>query len=71
MAMDGVDRQDISRRLLVRRAAARLARRLLEHYRARGAAIPQAVEVWEKVCGSDREFLEIKNEWLALRKGNA
>ena len=71
MAMDGVDRQDISRRLIVRRAAARLARRLLEHYGARGAVIPQAIEGWEKVCGSDREFLEIKNEWLALRKGNA
>ena len=71
MAMGGVDRQEISRRLIVRSAAARLARRLLEHYGARGAVIPRAIEGWEKVCGSDREFLEIKNEWLALRKGNA
>ena len=57
--------QDVSRKLIVRRAAAKLAHGLFEHYRARGGAIPETVEAWKKVCRSESEFLEIKNEWLA------
>ena len=57
--------QNVSRKLIVRRAAAKLAHRLFEHYRALGDATPATVEAWEKVCRSDSEFLEIKNEWFA------
>ena len=57
--------QNVSRKLIVRRAAAKFAHRLFEHYRARGDATPATVEAWEKVCRSDSEFLEIKNEWFA------
>ena len=59
------DPQGVSRKLVVRRAAAKLAHGLFEHYRARGGATPETVEAWEKVCRSDSEFLEIKNEWFA------
>ena len=65
----GVDVQrgleDVSTKLIVRRAAARLAYRLFEHYRARGNATPETIEAWEEVCRSDSEFLDIRNEWLA------
>ena len=65
---EGVDprgeNHDASRKLIVRRAAARLAYRLFEHYRAQDCAIPQAIEAWQAVCESSAEFLEIRNEWL-------
>ena len=57
--------QDVSQRLVVRRAAARLAYRLFTHYQAQGKAIPETIGMWESVCRSEDEFLDIKNEWLA------
>ena len=59
------DDHDVSRKLIVRRAAAKLAYRLFEHYRVQGGAIPEAIEAWRTVCKSDAEFLDIRNEWLA------
>ena len=57
-------RKDVSAKLLVRRAAACLAYRLFEHYRKRGEAIPEIITAWEKVCHSDDEFAEIRNQWI-------
>ena len=57
-------RKDVSAKLLVRRAAACLAYRLFEHYRERGEAIPEVITAWEKVCHSDDEFAEIRNQWI-------
>ncbi len=56
--------QDVSRKLLLRRAAARLSYRLFKHYRAVGDVIPEQIAVWEAVCQSEDEFLEIRNQWL-------
>ena len=56
---------DVSRKLLVRRAAARLSYRLFEHYRSVGDAVPETIRAWEAVCRSEDEFLEIRNQWLA------
>ena len=65
---EGVDPQgenhDVSRKLIVRRAAARLAYRLFEHYRTQDYTMPEAIEAWRTVCESSAEFLEIRNEWL-------
>jgi len=58
--------QNVPTKLIVRRAAARLAYGLFEHYRAKGNAIPEAITAWEQVCRSDDEFLDIRSEWLAL-----
>ena len=57
--------QDVSRKLLLRRAAARLSYRLFKHYRAVGDVIPEQIAVWEAVCQSEDEFLEIRNQWLS------
>ena len=57
--------QRVSRKLLMRQRSARLAYRLYEHYRALGEGFPEAIAAWEAVCGSDDEFLDIKNQWLA------
>ena len=57
--------QEISKKLIVRRAAAQLAYRLFENYRARGVAIPETIDAWKNVCRSDSEFMEVKNTWLA------
>ena len=57
--------EDVARKLLLRRSAARLSYKLFEHYRAVGDVIPEPIEAWEAVCRSEDEFLEIKNQWLA------
>ena len=41
--------QEVSRKLLVRREAARLAHGLFRHYRQRGHDIPQTILAWEQV----------------------
>ena len=64
-AAAGGECQDVSRKLTVRRAAARLAYRLFTHYQAQDRAIPGTIATWESVCGSEDEFLEVKNEWIA------
>lgn len=60
------ENHDVSRKLIVRRAAARLAYRLFEHYRTQGSTIPEAIEAWRTVCESHAEFLEVRNEWVGL-----
>ena len=57
--------EDVARKLLLRRAAARLSYELFEHYRAVGDVIPEPIRTWEAVCRSEDEFLEIRNQWLA------
>ena len=57
--------EDVPRRLMVRRAAARLSYRLFEHYRSVGDAVPETIRAWEAVCRSEDEFLEIRNQWPA------
>ena len=54
---------DVSTQLAVRRAAARLAYTLFEHYRAQGDAAPGPIGDWRSVCLSDREFQDVRNEW--------
>ena len=63
----GADRdiQDVSRKLAVRQAAAGLAYRLFLHYQAQDQPIPRTLSTWESVCGSEDEFLDVKNEWIA------
>ena len=62
-------REDVSAKLLLRRAAACLAYRLFEHYQERGEAIPETITAWEKVCQSDDEFAEIRNQWILIHVG--
>ena len=62
-------REDLSAKLLVRRAAACLAYRLFEHYQERGEAIPETITAWEKVCQSDDEYAEIRNQWILIHVG--
>ena len=57
--------EDVSRKLLVRRAAARFSYRLFSHYRSIGDAVPETIRAWEAVCRSEDEFWEIRNQWLA------
>ena len=65
---DGIHRsagvEDVSRKLLLRRSAARLSYRLFKHYRTAGDVIPEQIAAWEAVCESEDEFLEIRNQWL-------
>ena len=61
--MDGAG-QDVSMKLLIRQAAARLAYRLFERYTERGDAIPKEIAAWKDVCQSDDEFAEVRNQWI-------
>ena len=58
------DQADVMTKLFVRRAAARLASWLFEYYRGLGESIPEAVKTWERICGSDDEFPEVRNQWV-------
>ena len=63
--MDGAG-QDVWMKLLIRRAAARLAYKLFERYRERGKAIPKEIAAWKDVCQSDDEFAEVRNQWIRV-----
>ena len=58
------DQADVMTKLFVRRAAARLSFRLFEHYRGLRESIPEAVKTWERICGSEDEFAEVRNQWV-------
>ena len=58
------ERADVMTKLFVRRAAARLAFRLFGHYRGLRESSPEAVKTWERICGSDEEFAEVRNQWV-------
>ena len=60
---------DVMAKLFVRRAAARLAFTLFVHYRARVDAVPEPIIVWEKICLSDDEFAEVRNQWRGTAAG--
>ena len=57
-------RHEVSTKLHIRREASRLAYSLFQRYRQRGEDVPQAVSAWERVCGSEDEFAEVRNQWL-------
>ena len=59
---------DVSRYLILRRAAARLAYTMFEHYSKLGTPFPATVCEWRTICQSDDEFSEIRNQW---REGGA
>ena len=65
-SQDTGSRWNVSAKLAVRHAAARLAYSLFEHYRKRGEDVPRAISAWEQVCGSEDEFAEIRNQWPNL-----
>lgn len=56
--------EDVSRKLLLRWAAATLSYRLFGHYETVGDVIPEQIVAWEAVCRSEDEFQEIRNQWL-------
>ena len=58
------ERAEVMTRLFVRRAGARLAVWLFGHYRGLRGSIPEAVRTWERICGSEDEFAEVRNQWV-------
>ena len=60
---------DVMAKLLVRRAAARLAFALFARYRARLDGVPEPIGEWEKACLSDDEFAEVRNQWKRRNVG--
>ena len=58
------DGSDIAKKLIMRRAAARLAYTASIHYARRRDPVPEVIKEWESICRSDDEFAEIRNEWL-------
>ena len=58
------ERAEVMTRLFVRRAGARLAVWLFGHYRGLRGSITEAVTTWERICGSEDEFAEVRNQWV-------
>ena len=59
--VDGVDFADL---LEIRRAAAGLAYNLFEHYTKQDNPVPDVITEWKKICLSDNEFAEVRNQWI-------
>ena len=59
-----VDGVDIADKLEIRRAAANLAYNLFEHYTKLGNPVPDVITEWKKICLSDNEFAEVRNQWI-------
>lgn len=58
------ERDDVRRRLFIRREAAALAYATFEHYQKQGTPIPDSVLAWETLCQSADEFAEIRCRWI-------
>ena len=59
--VDGVDFADL---LEIRRTAASLAYILFEHYTRQDNPVPDVITEWKKICLSDNEFAEVRNQWI-------
>ena len=59
-----VDGVDIAGKLEIRRTAAGLAYNLFEHYTRLGNPVPEVITEWKKICLSDNEFAEVRNQWI-------
>ena len=59
-----VDGVDFANKLEIRRTAASLAYILFEHYTRQGKPAPDAITEWKKICLSDSEFAEVRNQWI-------
>lgn len=51
-------------RLTIRQEAASLAYELFIYYSTQNKEIPNIITEWHKVCCSNNEFAEIKNQWI-------
>ncbi|MDQ8206963.1 SIR2 family protein [Coraliomargarita sp. SDUM461003] len=56
--------KDFSDRIFIREEAAGLAAELNRLYLASHSSIPDAIEVWQRICQSTDEFAEIRNRWI-------
>ena len=54
----------LSEKLVIREAAAGLAYGLRGLYAGRGGEIPDEIRSWERICRSEEEFDEIRNQWI-------
>ncbi|MFI4912503.1 MAG: transposase [Sedimentisphaeraceae bacterium JB056] len=52
----------------IRKKSAGLAYGLCKLYEDRGEDIPCEIEIWKKICKSENEFAEIRNEWIEKRE---
>ena len=59
---------DVAERLVVRRAAARLAYWMFGRCRERDGEVPDEVESWKTACESDEEFAEVRRQWIGTNQ---
>ncbi len=45
-------------------SAASLAYNLWNYYNERKTSIPEVIQKWKEICSSQKEFSEIRNQWL-------
>ena len=56
--------EEFSKKIEVRQIAARLAYQLYTLYKQKNKVIPEEILKWKKICSSEKEFAEIRIEWL-------
>ena len=61
--MDAKDRNFLEI-LHIRERTAGLAYKLFEFYADRNKTIPDTIKKWQDICQSDKEFSEIRNQWI-------
>lgn len=57
--------RDFLKALSIRESAASLAYELFRFYSDQKKTVPGAIKKWQDICGSDAEFAEIRNQWIA------
>ncbi len=61
--INGFKQLDFEENLAVKKSAARLSHELSLYYLVGEKNIPSVISTWTKLCESDDEFAEIKNQW--------
>jgi hypothetical protein len=60
----GFKELSFSENLQIKESAAALANTLNHYYNDNNISRPETILQWEKICASDTEFSEIRNQWL-------
>ena len=56
---------DFSEKLAVRKETAQMSFALFEFYQDHGKSVPNTVHNWRDICTYEKEFSEIRNQWVA------
>lgn len=63
LTADGFEHLQFEENLALKKTSAKLASKLSNYYETLHIKVPSIINLWKKICESDDEFVEIKNQW--------